>query len=119
MLWLWALHPFASLCMSNHGTGLALFPHLGYLIVGLVLWIAAILLLIIYPFLLIDSVLQLTVATALLPAAIGAYAFKSTQKYVGKVWDTFLNCMFNFIFLSLIIFILTNGLMDVFIKSRG
>lgn len=77
--------------------GLALFPHLGYLIVGLVLWIAAILLLIIYPFLLIDSVLQLTVATALLPAAIGAYAFKSTQKYVGKVWDTFLNCMFNFI----------------------
>lgn len=97
--------------------GLALFPHLGYLIVGLVLWIAAILLLIIYPFLLIDSVLQLTVATALLPAAIGAYAFKSTQKYVGKVWDTFLNCMFNFIFLSLIIFILTNGLMDVLSKA--
>lgn len=96
---------------------LALFPHLGYLIVGLVLWIAAILLLIIYPFLLIDSVLQLTVATALLPAAIGAYAFKSTQKYVGKVWDTFLNCMFNFIFLSLIIFILTNGLMDVLSKA--
>lgn len=36
---------------------------------------------------------------------------------MGKVWDTFLNCMFNFIFLSLIIFILTNGLMDVLSKA--
>lgn len=109
-----------SICVALHVESwhcIAIFPHLGYLIVGLVLWIAAILLLIIYPFLLIDSVLQLTVATALLPAAIGAYAFKSTQKYVGKVWDTFLNCMFNFIFLSLIIFILTNGLMDVLSKA--
>lgn len=33
------------------------------------------------------------------------------------MWDTFLNCMFNFIFLSLIIFILTNGLMDVLSKA--
>lgn len=99
--------------------GIWIFPHLGYLIVGILLWIAAILLLVIYPFLLIDSVLQLTVATALLPAAIGAFAFKSTQKYVSKVWDAFLNCMFNFIFLSLIIFILTNGLTDVLTRSAG
>ena len=93
--------------------GIPIFPHLGYLIVGICLWLAAIMLMIIYPFLLIDSVLQLCVATALLPAAVGAYAFKATQKYVGKIWDVFLNCMFNFIFLAIIMFILTNGLIDI------
>lgn len=92
--------------------GIPIFPHLGYVIVGLLLWISALLLMIIYPFLLIDSVLQLSVACALLPAAMGAYAFKITQKYVGKIWETFLNCMFTFVFLSIIIFILTYALKD-------
>lgn len=92
--------------------GIPIFPHLGYVIVGLLLWISALLLMVIYPFLLIDSVLQLSVACALLPAAIGAYAFKITQKYVGKIWETFLNCMFTFVFLSIIIFILTYALKD-------
>lgn len=111
-----------SLCVATSveaWKGIWIFPHLGYLIVGILLWISAILLLVIYPFLLIDSVLQLTVATALLPAAIGAFAFKSTQKYCSKIWDVFLNCMFNFIFLSLIIFILTNGLTDVLSRTAG
>lgn len=98
--------------------GIPIFPHFGYLIVGICLWLAAIMLMVIYPFLLIDSVLQLCVSTALLPAAIGAYAFKATQKYVGKVWDVFLNCMFNFVFLSLIMFILTTGL-DSIISDVG
>lgn len=92
--------------------GVPIFPHLGYVIVGILLWISALLLMVIYPFLLIDSVLQLSVACALLPAAIGAYAFKITQKYVGKIWETFLNCMFTFVFLSIIIFILTYALKD-------
>lgn len=92
--------------------GLPIFPHLGYVIIGVLLWLAAIMLMVIYPFLLIDSVLQLSVATALLPAAIGAYAFKITQKYVNKIWETFLSCMFTFIFLSIIIFILTEGLVS-------
>lgn len=93
--------------------GIPIFPHLGYVIVGLLLWIAALLLMIIYPFLLIDSVLQLSVACALLPAAVGSYAFKITRKYVGKIWETFLNCMFTFVFLSIIIFILTYALKNI------
>lgn len=88
-------------------------PHVGYLLVGVILWIAALMFMIIYPFLLIDSVLQLCVATALLPAAIGAFAFDWSKKHAKKMWNVFLNCMFNFIFLSLIIFILTNGLNEI------
>lgn len=89
-----------------------LFFHIGYVLIGILLWLAALMLMIIYPFLLIDSVLQLSVATALLPAAIGAYAFDYTKKYVGKIWETFLSCMFTFIFLSIIVFILTEGLIS-------
>ena len=110
-----------SICIAVHKEayfGIPIFPHLGYLIVGVCLWLAAIMLMVIYPFLLIDSVLQLCVSTALLPAAIGAYAFKATQKYVGKVWDVFLNCMFNFVFLALIMFILTSGL-DTILTDVG
>ncbi len=107
-----------SLCIAVNKEayfGIPIFPHVGYLIVGICLWLAAIMLMVIYPFLLIDSVLQLCVSTALLPAAIGAYAFKATQKYVGKVWDVFLNCMFNFIFLALIMFIVTAGLDSILV----
>jgi len=100
-------------CYIKSWKHIPIFPDLAYFLTGLFLWIAAILLMVIYPFLLIDSVLQLCVATALLPAAIGSYAFDFTKKYSGKIWDVFLNCMFNFLFLSIIIFILTNGLNNI------
>lgn len=98
--------------------GIAIFPHLGYFIIGICLWLAALMLMVIYPFLLIDSVLQLCVATALLPAAVGAFAFDATKKYVGKIWNAFLNCMFNFVFLAIIVFILLSGL-DSILQSAG
>ena len=85
-------------------------PHFGYLFSGLLIWLGALILLIGFPFLLIDSVLQLAVASALLPAAIGAYAFKATRKYTGNIWKTFMTAMFNFIFLSVIIAILSEAI---------
>lgn len=103
-----------SLCVGffvESWRGWPIFPHMGYVIVGLVLWISALLFMVIYPFLLIDAVLQLSVATALLPMAVAAYAFPITRKkYVGKIWETFLNCMFSFVFLSIIVFILSEAL---------
>lgn len=88
-----------------------IFPHPGYLITGLLLWLSAILLMFIYPWLLIDSILQLSIASALIPVAIAAYAFPITRKkYVTKVWETFMTAMFTFLFLSLVIFIITTGM---------
>lgn len=103
-----------SLCVGffvESWRGWPIFPHMGYVIVGLVLWISALMFMVIYPFLLVDAVLQLSVATALLPMAVASYAFPITRKkYFGKVWETFLNCMFSFIFLSIIVFILAEAL---------
>ena len=79
--------------------GIVIFPHLGFVITGLLLWISALLMLIIYPWLLIDCVLQMCIASIMMPVAVGAYAFKYTRKmFVAKVWGTFLEAMFMFIF---------------------
>jgi hypothetical protein len=94
-------------CMSWRERVLFIFPHLGYFITGTMLYIGSFLLLFIYPFLLVDCVLKLAIAIALFPAALGAFAFKITSKYLQKIWETFLNAMFSFIFLSIIILIIS------------
>lgn len=82
-------------------------PHFGYLLSGIVIWIFGWLMLLIYPWLLIDALLQLCLAVMFLPIAIGSYAFKYTrQMFVGKVWGAFMSAMFMFVFLALIIAIL-------------
>lgn len=102
----------ASMCVGFYiKASLFIFPSLPYVFSGLLIWGGAFVMMIIFPFLMLDSIFQLTVACALLPAAIGAYPFKYTKgKFVGKVWDTFINAMFNFIFLSIFIFILTTAI---------
>ena len=95
-------------CLGWHDTFLGFIPNFAYLISGAAIWVAAFLLMLIYPFLLIDGVLKMSIAVALLPAAVGGFAFKSTAKYLNKVWETFLNGMFSFIFLSVIILIISS-----------
>ena len=93
------------------------FPHLGYLIAGIGMWIGALLLLFIFPFLMLDSVLRMGVACALLPAAIGAYAFGWTRQYVDRIWETFLHAMFQFVFLTIVILIICNALENIMIGA--
>ena len=108
----------SAMCVSvNQKVIFYFIPHFGYLISGLAIWLGALILLIVFPFLLIDSVLQLAVASALLPAAIGAYAFKFTRKYTGNIWKTFMTAMFNFIFLSIIIAILSEAIRQTMSES--
>lgn len=109
-----------SICVSVYiksFKGIPFLPHLGYFLVGVLLWIASFLYMVIYPFLLIDAVLQLTVATALLPAALGAFAFKITRSYMDKIVNAFFNCMFTFLFLTIIIYILTTYLQNTVTKT--
>lgn len=101
----------ASMCVGFYIKGkLFIFGSFAYVITGLLIWGGCLVLMVIFPFLMLDSIFQLTVSCALLPAAIGAYPFKLTNKYVKKVWDSFINAMFNFIFLSIIILILTTAI---------
>ena len=94
-------------------------PHLGYLLVGIGLWLGGILIILAVPFMMIDSVLQMAVAGALLPFAIGAYAFRITRKYTGKVWETFMNAMFSFVFVSLIALMITTALEQIIVGATG
>lgn len=96
---------------------LFIFPSIPYLLTGLLIWCGAGIMIIIFPFLMLDTIFQLTVACALIPAAIGAYPFKATQRYVKHVWNTFINAMFNFVFLSVIIFILTTAIEETVYNS--
>ena len=81
-------------------------PSFPYLITGIVLYIGGLVLLLAFPWCLVDAVLQMAIAAALAPAAIGAWAFKLTSKYLGKIWNFFMNAMFNFVFLSIILYII-------------
>ena len=91
---------------------IVIFPHFGYLLTGLFLWVVAVIFMVIYPFLLIDCVLQFTIASALFPVAIASSAFKLTSRYfnVFKIVNIFFNAMFTFLFLTIIMFILLAGI---------
>ena len=98
----------AFLC-SSWEEGLILFK-LRFFFIGIAMWLAGVVLIIAIPFLIIDSVFQLSVASALLPIAVGSFAFKSTRQYSKKVWETLLNSTFSFLFLSIVVLILLSAL---------
>lgn len=99
--------------------GYPIFPHFGYLLTGVFLWLIAIVFMVVYPFLLLDSVLQFTIASSLFPAALAATAFKITKDKLNifKIINIFINAMFVFIFLTIILFILLAG-MDEAVLSK-
>ena len=92
-------------------------PKWSYFITGILLWTASLLMMLVYPFLMLDTVIQLGIAGALLPIAIFLFCFKLTRGYCKKVWDAFLNAMFNFIFLSIIVLLLATALESVITDS--
>lgn len=99
-----------SICLSFHDRSVlsGLMPHLGYLISGAGLWLVGLFLLFAFPWCLIDCILQLCIAAAMIPCAVAAFAFKSTAKYIKIVWDFFMNAMFNLVFMAVLLFILTS-----------
>lgn len=87
-------------------------PHFGYLLTGVFLWLAGLFVLLSFPWCLVDCMLQLCVAAGLVPCAIASYAFKITEKYLKIVWNFFMNAMFNFVFLGVIIYVINSHLKD-------
>lgn len=92
-------------------------PALNYFLVGLGLWVCAMILLLVIPFMMIDSVFQIAVAAALLPFAIASYAFKITRGYSKKVWETFLNSIMLFVVVTVTALILTEMLQQTIIDE--
>ena len=99
-----------STCLSfKDFATLGFMPHAGFLTTGGFLYIVGVVLMIAFPWFLIDCLLQLCITVALMPCAIGAFAFKITAKYMKTLWDYFMNAMFNFVFIAIIIFIITSN----------
>jgi hypothetical protein len=90
-------------------------PSVPMLLSGLMVYIAGIILLLAFPWCLVDCVLNMAIAAGLAPAAIAAWAFKATSEYLKKIWDFFMNAMFNFVFLSIIIYIIITALNQLFV----
>lgn len=100
----------SAVACSSFQDGWFIFPKLKYLLFGGIVWILTIAIIVMVPFIMIDAVFQLGVATALMPFAVGAYAFEYTRKYCKKVWETFLNSAFSFLFTSAIVLILLGAI---------
>ena len=83
-----------------------------YLFTGFALWVLSMIIILAVPFLMVDAVFQLGVAMALLPAAIGGFAFRATRKKNKKVWETFLNSMFAFVFISIVVLLVLATLQE-------
>lgn len=93
---------------------LPIFPHFGYVITGVFLWLTGVMFMVIYPWLLIDSMLNLCLAVAFLPLAIAGYPYKVTRgMFVKKVWGAFMSAMFTFVFLSVVIAVLLMAIENV------
>ena len=93
-------------CLAWTHVIMGFIPNLAYLVTALVLMLVGFMLIFIYPFLLVDTILKLAVVVTLLPLAMAAYALN--MNYLKKIWETLLNAMFTFIFLSLIITIIAS-----------
>ena len=93
-------------CLAWENTILVFIPNMAYLVTAFAFFIFAFVMLLSYPFLLIDSLLKMAISIALLPVALGAFAFKATSQYLSKVFGTFVHAVLTFIFLSLVIMIL-------------
>ena len=83
-----------------------LIPNFAFILTGWLLKLGGLILLLAFPWCLVDCLLNMAIAAALLPAAIGAWAFKITAQYLKKIWDIFLNAVFQFVFLSVILSII-------------
>ena len=100
----------ALMCQGWEDATLIIIPVFRYLIFGFAMYVLAVSMMVMIPFLMIDAVLQLGVATALMPFAVGSYAFKWSRKYCKKVFDTFLNSALLFLFLSIIILLILSAI---------
>ncbi len=102
-----------SICIAfNDKAVWGFLPHLGFLGTGLMLWLSGIILLLAFPWCLIDCILQLCIAAAMIPCSVAAYAFKSTAKYISITWNFFMNAMFNILFMAIIIFVINSMFLD-------
>ena len=112
-----------SICLSQtdeHRWMFGIFWGLGYLTTGIALWFAGLFLLLAFPWCLLDCMLNMCVAAALVPCGIATFAFKSTSKYLKIIWNFFMNALFQFVFMAILIYIINKNFQSwIGVNSNG
>ena len=72
-------------------------------IMGGAMYVVLIIMLLCFPFYLIDSMIRLGLSLSLLPVLLVAWAFDSTKNFSQKAWDMFLRAMMTFVIMALMI----------------
>ena len=83
-----------------------IFPNVHLLISGLAYMALGLTFAVGCPFLLIDCIINMLFAGALIPFGIACYAFESTKKHLKTIWNTFMAAAFNFVFMSVVLYIM-------------
>ena len=88
-------------CFATSSSGAM--PIIRTLVSGLFIRLFALLIYVAFAFYLIDAVVRLGIVGAILPFLIASWPFKVTSGYTKKGWDIYLNAVFIFIFMGLIV----------------
>ncbi len=103
-------------CRGIKTDGLFIFgliPNPIYLIDGIILYVGGLLLLIGYPWVIADAILQLGIAMTLLPFAVCGFAFNGTKQYLSTLFKWTLNSMFALLFMGILITCIVGYIEDV------
>jgi len=93
-----------AMCLGNGPERIFhILPNPFMVIDGILLYIAGILFLVGYPWIMADAVIQLGISLALLPFALAGYAFGGTRQYLSKLFNWILHSLFVFIFMGILI----------------
>jgi len=93
-------------CRGIKTDGLFIFklvPNPIYIVDGILLYIGGLFLLVGYPWVVADAILQLGIAMALLPFGVCGFAFNGTKSYLAKLLSWILNSMFSLLFMGILI----------------
>ncbi len=80
---------------------------------GILFYLCGLVLMVMFPWVLIDALFQLALSFILLPFAICGYAFQGTKKYLPTVFSWILNSLIVFIFMNILILCLESYLQNI------
>lgn len=78
-------------------------PDFSMLFEGLIIWVFAWLLSLAFAFYLVDATVRLGIVGALMPFLIACWPFKVTSKYTTQGFTMFMNTLFTYVFMGLVV----------------
>ena len=94
-------------CHAWSDLQLYIFPHFKMMFIGAMFYIFGIGIWLAVGFYILDCAIQLGLACAMMPFFIASWPFKLTNRYAVTGWNIFINVIFNFIMMGIIVSVIT------------